>query len=374
MDPKARLYLPYAWRLLAILGVVCVCLVVVAASSGSNDIAGAIILLGLGIACICILIVLLAIIGLFIRSDDNRYFLGSLFGGIAVGAAGLFVAAVSLLSFAAIAPWGRPLRIRGKMVHPSLAPGGEWAAGDKPNCEGLSPASREALATLWHHDAQKEHASVPAFSRLAWLLAGLGAPAELLEHTHRAGMQEIDHARRCFALAGGYAGKNLTVQPMPEILQAPLGVGRDPLLAVALESLRDGCLVEDFNADVARVAAEHARDPAAKKLAEIIARDEREHADLAWQVVEWCIAVGGPRLKRALAAATEKLPITGPRAYAQEDGPLVATASPQALVDHGRVPADQWAAIYDRRRARTCARMAELLRAETITTQAERAA
>jgi len=32
---------------------------------------------------------------------------------------------------------------------------------------------------------------------------------------------------------------------MPEILRAPLGVGSDPLRAVAIESLRDGCLIED---------------------------------------------------------------------------------------------------------------------------------
>lgn len=374
MDPKARLYLPYAWRIIAALMALAVSLLLIALGTSDNEAAYAIIMLGLGITCICMVVVVLAIIGLFIKSNDNSYFLKSMLGGLAVGAAGVFIAVVSLVNFVAIAPWGRPLRIRGKMVHPSLTPGGAWAAGDAPNCEGLSPATREALATLWHHDAQKEHASVPAFSRLAWLLAGLGAPASLLEHAHRAGMQEIDHAKRCFALAGGYAGENLTVQPMPELLKAPLGVGRDPLMAVALESLRDGCLVEDFNADVARVAAEHARDPAAKKLAEIIARDEREHANLSWQVVEWCIEVGGPRLKRALAAATEKLPITGPRAYGREDGPLVAAADPQALVEHGRVPAEQWAEIYDRRRAQTCARMAELLGEKTLTEQAERAA
>ena len=247
------------------------------------------------------------------------------------------------------------------MIHPELRPGDAWAAGAEPRCEHLTQETRDALATLWHHDAQKEHASVPAFSRLAWLLAGLGAPPELLAEAHRAGLQEIDHARRCFALAGGYAGATLSVEPMPEVLQAPLGVGRDPLRAVAIESLRDGCLIEDFNADIAGLAASDARDPAAKELTSIIARDERQHAALAWAILEWCIATGGDRLRRVIARAAEDLPRQGPRAYAEDERELVAAAEPEAMIAHGRVPADRWAEVYDRRRRLTCEQVGRLL-------------
>lgn len=372
---ERRLSLPTIWRVIGGMGIAAVALCLLAAALGSEGplifvamIAGIVALITFGV-------IITSIVGLSRRPDDRGFFAASLIGAIVLLPVSLLSSLIAVLfaSGPAIAPWGRPLRIRGKMVHPELRPGGAWAAGPSPEVDGLSPATREALATLWHHDAQKEHASVPAFSRLAWLLAGLGAPAELLEETHRAGVQEIDHARRCFALAGGYAGASLTVEPIPEILQAPLGVGRDPLLAVALESLRDGCLVEDFNADVAAIAAEHARDPAARELATIIARDEREHAALAWAVVAWCVEVGGERMRRAIAEAADDLPKVGPKAYADHEAAMVAAADPQAMIDHGRVPAERWAGIYARRRALTCARVKAML-AGAPATDAARAA
>jgi hypothetical protein len=121
-------------------------------------------------------------------------------------------------------------------------------------------------------------------------------------------------------------------------------------------------IIEDFNADVARVAAEHASDPAALELATIIANDEREHAELAWQILGWCIAAGDAPLRRAIARAADELPTQGPRAYAKDETELVAAADPEAMVAHGRVPAEKWAGIFVRRRALTVERVRELLR------------
>ncbi|MEZ4380436.1 MAG: hypothetical protein R3A79_03765 [Nannocystaceae bacterium] len=362
---ERRLTLPTIWRVIGWLSLAAVVITGVAIALNAGELFVAVALLAALVALACVGVIVTAIVGLARGRDERGYFATSLVGGVFTGAIALFGALVSALIGAGgpIAPWGRPLRIRGKMVHPDLRPGEAWAAGPRPDVDALSPATREALATLWHHDAQKEHASVPAFSRLAWLLAGLGAPAELLEETHRAGIQEIDHARRCFALAAGYAGAPLTVEPIPELLRAPLGVGRDPLLAVALESLRDGCLVEDFNADVAAVAAAGASDPAARELAAIIARDEREHAALAWAVVAWCLEVGDARLRRAVLAAAEALPKRGPKAYADDEAALVAAADPAAMIAHGRVPAEQWPLIYARRRQLTCDRLAAMVAA-----------
>ncbi len=362
----ARLYLPKVWRVVAGLVIATLFITFFGALSGVDDAFIVIALLAFLTGLLSAGIALVAVIGLITRPPQRGYFAGSLLGGLAMTAVSAFASLMAFLTGAGgfgIAPWGRPLRIRGRMVHPELRPGEAWAEGSSPRCDELSPATREALATLWHHDAQKEHASVPAFSRLAWLLAGLGAPPQLLEGAHHAGLQEIDHARRCFALAGGYAGAPLSVEPIPELLSAPLGVGRDPLLAVAVESLRDGCLIEDFNADVARVAADHARDPAALELATIIARDEREHAELAWQILEWCIASGDAPLRRAIARAAETLPAQGPRAYAEDETELVAAADPEAMIAHGRVPPEQWAGIFARRRALTVDRVRALLQA-----------
>jgi hypothetical protein len=102
--------------------------------------------------------------------------------------------------------WGRPLRIRGRQLHPELREGADWTSGDRPDASDLDAATRKALAALWLHDAQKEHASVPAFSRIAWMLAAVGAPAELMAWSHKAALEEIEHAQKCFALAAGYDG------------------------------------------------------------------------------------------------------------------------------------------------------------------------
>src|SRR5690606_4020321 len=113
---------------------------------------------------------------------------------------------------------GRPLRVRGRLVSARLRGGADWTRGPRPSAEGLDAATRAALEALWLHDARAEHASVPAFARLSWLLAAAGAPAELLARAHRAALEEIEHAERCFALAAGYGGRAHTVEPMPELV------------------------------------------------------------------------------------------------------------------------------------------------------------
>jgi hypothetical protein len=356
---------------LAILAIGAVCLIVGVMLGRDGDglllVAVASGLIGAGLGVVAVVAALLRGIAVEGAKVDGA----AAGGGVAMAFAGLFGAAVSVAATISssgfgFAPWGRPLRLRGALIEADLVPGTGWAAGPEPECAGLSDATRLALATLWHHDAQKEHSSVPAFGRLAWVLTGLGAPAELLAGCHRAALEEIEHARRCFALAGGYAGAPQSAAPVPEILRAGLAVEGDPLLTIALETLRDGCLIEDFNADVAERAAAAASDPAAKALAEIIARDERSHADLAWQILAWCGQRGGEPLRRAIAAEVAALPSAGPRAYADDEAPLVAAADPAALVAHGRVPADQWAPIYARRLALTRVRALALCEAPRV--------
>jgi hypothetical protein len=48
---------------------------------------------------------------------------------------------------------------------------------------------------------------------------------------------------------------------MPDLLVGALDVQGDPLARLATESLTDGCLLEDFNADVAGACEEASRIP-----------------------------------------------------------------------------------------------------------------
>lgn len=262
--------------------------------------------------------------------------------------------------------WGRPLRIRGLQRHPNLRLGADWTAGERPDPTGLDAPTRAALEALWLHDAQKEHASVPAFTRVSWLLAAVGAPADLLLWCHRAAMEEIDHTQRCFALAAGYAGRSFTVEDMPDLLLSPIAGGRhaqtDPLVALAVESLSDGCQLEDFNADVAARCAAVCTEPATRGVLERIAREERTHADFSWAVLEWTLlrdrARVVPPIEKALAAL-DRYP--RPTAVSGETAALVARADVAALRRHGRLSDAEWAQAWTERLAVTRARTAALL-------------
>jgi hypothetical protein len=204
---------------------------------------------------------------------------------------------------------GRPLRTDEGVVLPEVRVGRRRSA----------PRS-ELLASLWLDDARMEHASVAAFCRLALELLTHGAPASLVRRAHRAAAQEIVHATDCFALASRYAGFQLSAGAMD---LPPLRV-RD-LAAIARESFLDGCIGEGVAAATARAGARATTDAAVRRVLNRIARDEGEHAELAWDVVAFTLARGGADVARALAEVRAD--------------PVLRRASPVAedLARHGRI-------------------------------------
>lgn len=253
--------------------------------------------------------------------------------------------------------WGRPLTVRGKLVQPRIRVSDDWASGDPPNVDELDARTRATLADWWLLDAQKEHASVPAFARLAWQLTAMGAPAELLERTYRAGMQEIRHARRCFALVSAYRGEAIGVMPMPELADADV---ETDLVKLAVESLIDGCMIEGVNADVAALALTRATDPAVVSLLRIISVDEAQHAELAWKIIEWCVAEGGTEVVDALDAALAEVPAVAGPTYSDELAQKIAICDVADLHAHGRVLLDDWTAVLAVRREMVAGRLRQL--------------
>ncbi len=260
--------------------------------------------------------------------------------------------------------WGRPLRVRGTQLHCDLREGSDWTRGERPDPSGLDEPTRRALEVLWLHDAQKEHASVPAFSRVSWMLAAVGAPADLLEWCHRAAIEEIEHTRRCFALAAGYGGLSHSVQPMPELV-ASFGAtdpGQDPLVVLAQESLADGCQLEDFNADVAAACASACREPVTRAVLEQIAAEERSHADLSWAILEWLLDDHPDTVAPALEGGLEALAAyPRPTAVGRDKAAIVRRAQPQQLLEHGRLPDARWAELWAERLGRTQSRLRPML-------------
>jgi hypothetical protein len=269
-----------------------------------------------------------------------------------------------LALFAMGGAWGRPLRVRGRQVHPELRSGSDWTAGDRPDPTGLDEPTARALAALWLHDAQKEHASVPAFSRISWQLAAAGAPADLLAWSHRAALEEIEHARACFALAAGYEGRSHTVEPMPDLLLDGLQVRGNVLEVMAEESLGDGCQLEDFNADVAAACAEVCQEPVTRAVLERIAVEERSHAEFSWALLQWLLQRDGatvrPVLEQTLAGLHR---CRRPTAVSFRLERLVDRADQAQMLAHGRLPDARWAELWQQRLERTTERLRAMLEA-----------
>lgn len=273
-----------------------------------------------------------------------------------------FVSAMVGLFLVGGAGWGRPLRIRGRQLHPDLREGSDWTKGPRPDPSTLDEPTRHALEALWLHDAQKEHASVPAFSRISWLLAAVGAPAELMEWSHRAALEEIEHTRLCFALAAGYAGRSFTVEAMPDLLIGGLDMKSDPLITLANESILDGCQLEDFNADVASACATVCEEPSTRAVLEQIAREERSHADFSWALLEWLLQRNPgkiyPVIEKSLAELRAR---KRPTAVRWDKKSLVDKADQEQLLKHGRLPDERWAELWDIRMAETQRRLKDLI-------------
>jgi hypothetical protein len=225
---------------------------------------------------------------------------GGLFGGL------VLVAGIGLAVFAATfhPSCGRPLRVRGQQIITGVRRrSGARAWSDPISLSPVPEDARRILAEVWALEARGEHAAVAAFSKTSLELMALGAPPDLVVRANRAAIQEVEHARLCFAVASAYGGETLEPAPLPEAL-----AGDTPdLLRLARESLLDGCLREGLASQIAGLGAERARDPQIRRVLRVQAKEEAQHAELSWAIVEWAIEGGGERMRRSLEAAVEKL-------------------------------------------------------------------
>ena len=184
---------------------------------------------------------------------------------------------------------------------------------------------RSSLAASWLHAAQMEHASIASFGQLALQLLGLGAPPELVEQAHIAALDEIEHARICFALASAYGGERYGPGP----LDALTGGFSSSLEAVVCANVEEGCVGETLAALEAEEAARRARDPVGRAALEAIAFDEEQHAQLGWSVWGWALRVA-PDVRSVSDVAFE-------RAIVSTQAGMPDDAKGAELEPHGRL-------------------------------------
>jgi hypothetical protein len=137
----------------------------------------------------------------------------------------------------------RPLLVGTSLRSASAVPREDWLSGDlgvENAPSDVDATTLAALARAYAIDGCEEHASIAAFARLTLHLLAVGAPPELVERAHLASLDEIRHARACFALARRYGGRALGPGPlaMGELLPVSGDFGRPPRLRQSLA--RDG--------------------------------------------------------------------------------------------------------------------------------------
>lgn len=220
-----------------------------------------------------------------------------------------------------------------------------WASETRPVLDRAFTPLRARIAEAWRQDAQAEHASVAAFARATLELMAVGAPPELLEGCQRAALDEIDHARRCFALAATYGGEEIEPDGLPAL--APR---RTDLSRLAADTFAEGCVGESIAALVAERALRHCLDPAVRDALATIAADEARHAALAWATLRWAVDHGGDAVRDAVRERAALLRGEGQRGALPPVDPEAAALAqagrldPRALAEASR---DAWLEIVD---------------------------
>ena len=197
---------------------------------------------------------------------------------------------------------GRPFMTKAGAVTAQADGSCAWLTnveGASPSLDDVSEAQRDKLATVWCCDALAEHASIASFARFALEMLAVGAPMSLIEDAHRAAQDEVRHAQMSFAMAAGYARRDVGPQKLP-LTAVPVRRG---LLELAVATVHEGCVNETLSTIQAAERIDTTRDPRVIATLRHIVDDETGHAELAWRFIAWAIARGGDRVREAVGAA-----------------------------------------------------------------------
>ncbi len=201
---------------------------------------------------------------------------------------------------------GRLLRVEGDDVT-TCEPQEGASSWCQPLREGslgasLPKAVRNTLGLLWMHGALSEHASIASFARAAMEWMHVQAPPEILHGLQRAGLDEVEHARACFAIAAAFLDHDVSPGPLPLLEVRALD-----LATLAAETLEDGAISETLAVARAMHMREHAKPESIRIALQAIIEDESRHAALGWQMVRWAVEQGGESVREAVIEAAREL-------------------------------------------------------------------
>jgi hypothetical protein len=181
---------------------------------------------------------------------------------------------------------GRLLRDAFGLVVTPSSRRSDWAEG-RPfaDANALPEATRRMLAEHWTEVAATEHAAVASFARFSLQLLAVAAPPEFLAEAQRAAAEEIEHARRAYAIASAFAGESIGPGAL-DTMSLPLATTRMGLISGLID---DACVSELVNVSEVQAIAEVATDAAVREFAARTATEEEAHVTLAWRVLRWAL-------------------------------------------------------------------------------------
>lgn len=228
---------------------------------------------------------------------------------------------------------GRPFTIDGHARLADTMDRNDWCADWSGLTNELDETTKEALFAAWRADAQMEHASVASFARFTLQLLALGAPADVVMASQSASLEEVEHARLCFALASRFAGRAIG----PSVLDMTSALPQTTLAECAGWTVIEGCIGETIAALTARAQLDWAKDEDTRAALLRIAEDEEKHAAVAWRFVAWALSIGDASVQHAVEQAFEQ----GMRQVREHRNAAVLSIDENAWHHFGRLSANE---------------------------------
>jgi len=184
----------------------------------------------------------------------------------------------------------------------------------------VAPRARGEFARLAHVEA----ASVRAFRDLERALVAFRAPTRLVRAARRARADETRHARAMRRIARRFGER----VECARVKRAPAPT----LVELLVDDAIEGCVNETVGAAMLEVRGARARDARVRRTLARTARDEANHAALAWEILRWGLPLISPRDRAVVRAALESAFRALERAENRERDP-----APRAIARHLRV-------------------------------------
>ena len=141
----------------------------------------------------------------------------------------------------------------------------------------------QGIGLRWIESAEAEHASIASFARHTLQLLSLNVPSNLLISSQEAAIDEVRHRETSYGVANAILKTNIRPDVF-DVQQVLEELSSDDIIKSIVQ---EGCIEETISAIQLNMAANLASHPLLKKYMLKIAQEEANHAQLAWNTIQW---------------------------------------------------------------------------------------